>query len=337
MDPASGHLGEMRAFLEVARRQSFSAAAKALGLTSSSVSKQVARLEERLRAKLLKRTTRRVSLTEAGHLYAERAARILSDVEEAERAVAELDGTPRGALRISAPTVLGTIRVAPAVLACRARYPELRIDLDLTDRLVDLVAERVDVAVRLAAAISPASLVARRLADDLRVLCASPRYLRRHGTPRRLEDLADHDCITLNMEPVARWTLVGPEGERVITVSGTLRTSDTMTLRDAAVAGIGLANLPDYVVQEHLESGALRRVLPAYGASQRASFAVYAAPARAAVRVFIEELARVMKGAASAGAAGAARSDPEEESSSRQGRQEDKSSGRQAARPSRTR
>lgn len=294
MDPAGGHLGEMRAFLEVARRQSFSAAARALGLTSSSVSKQIARLEERLGAQLLRRTTRRVSLTEAGHLYAERTGRILADVEEAQRAVADLDGTPRGTLRISAPTVLGTLRVAPAVLACRARYPELRIDLDLTDRLVDLVAERVDVAVRLAVAISPASLVARRLADDRRVLCASPRYLRRHGTPRRLEDLADHDCLTLNFDPVARWMLVGPEGERVLPVSGTFRSSDTMTLRDAAVAGLGLANLPDYVVQEHLESGALRRVLPEYGASKRASFAVYATPARAAVRILVEALAKAM-------------------------------------------
>ncbi|WP_437989288.1 LysR substrate-binding domain-containing protein [Sorangium sp. So ce145] len=301
MDPLGGHLDEMRAFLEVARRQSFSAAARALGLTSSSVSKQVARLEERLGAQLLRRTTRRVSLTEAGSLYAERADRILSDIEEARRAVADLDGTPRGTLRISAPTVLGSIRVAPAVLACRAKYPELRIDLDLTDRIVDLVAERIDVAVRLAAEISPASLVARRLADDLRVLCASPRYLRRHGTPRRLEDLADHDCITLNLEPVARWTLVGPEGERVVPVSGTFRSSDTITLRDAAVAGVGLANLPDYVVQDQLESGALRRVLPEYGASQRASFAVYAAPARAAVRVVVDALARAM------GAAGTAR------------------------------
>ncbi|WP_437707328.1 LysR substrate-binding domain-containing protein [Sorangium sp. So ce448] len=294
MEPAGGHLGEMRAFLEVARRQSFSAAARALGLTSSSVSKQIARLEERLGAQLLRRTTRRVSLTEAGNLYAERADRILSDIEEAQRAVADLDGTPRGTLRISAPTVLGSIRVAPAVLACRARYPELRIDLDLTDRIVDLVAERIDVAVRLAAEISPASLVARRLADDLRVLCASPRYLRRHGTPRCLEDLADHDCITLNLEPVARWTLVGPEGERVVPVSGTFRSSDTITLRDAAVAGVGLANLPDYVVQDQLESGALRRVLPEYGASKRASFAVYAAPARAAVRVVVDALARAM-------------------------------------------
>ncbi|WP_437604946.1 LysR substrate-binding domain-containing protein [Sorangium sp. So ce834] len=294
MEPAVGDLGEMRAFLEVARLQSFSAAAKALGLTSSSVSKQVARLEERLRVQLLRRTTRRVSLTEAGDLYAERAGRILADVEEAQRAVADLDGTPRGTLRISAPTILGTIRVAPAVLACRAKYPELRIDLDITDRIVDLVAERIDVAVRQAAEISPASLVARRLADDRRVLCASPRYLRRHGTPRRLEDLADHDCITHNMEPVPRWTLVGPEGERVIQVSGTLRSSDTLTLRDAAVAGIGLANLPDYVVEEHLESGALRRVLPEYGASKRAIFAVYAAPARAAVRVFVETLAKAL-------------------------------------------
>ncbi|KYF85938.1 LysR family transcriptional regulator [Sorangium cellulosum] len=294
MEPAVGDLGEMRAFLEVARLQSFSAAARALGLTSSSVSKQVARLEERLRVQLLRRTTRRVSLTEAGDLYAERAGRILADVEEAQRAVADLDGTPRGTLRISAPTILGTIRVAPAVLACRAKYPELRIDLDITDRIVDLVAERVDVAVRQAAGISPASLVARRLADDRRVLCASPRYLRRHGTPRRLEDLAGHDCITHNMEPVPRWTLVGPEGERVIQVSGTLRSSDTLTLRDAAVAGIGVANLPDYVVEEHLESGALRRVLPEYGASTRAIFAVYAAPARAAVRVFVETLAKAL-------------------------------------------
>ncbi|MGK4003872.1 LysR substrate-binding domain-containing protein [Sorangium sp. So ce1036] len=296
MDPAGGHLGEMVAFLEVARRQSFSAAARALGVTSSSVSKQVARLEERLHVQLLRRTTRRVSVTAAGQIYAERAGRILADIEEAARAVADLDGTPRGTLRISAPIVLGQFRVSPAVLACRARHPELRIELDLSDRVVDLVAERIDVAVRVAVEVSPASLVARRLASDVRVLCASPRYLRRHGTPRRLEDLADHDCLTLNFEPFSRWMLVGPEGERVIQVNGSLRASDTLTLREAAIAGLGLANLPDYVVRDQLEGGSLRRVLPEYGASKRAIFAVHAAPARAAVRVFVEALAREMAG-----------------------------------------
>lgn len=311
MTPAVGQLGEMRAFLEVARRQSFSAAAKALGLTSSSVSKQIARLEERLRVQLLLRTTRRVSLTEAGHVFAERAGRILADVEEAERAVADLDGTPRGMLRVSAPTVIGQIRVAPAVLACRAKYPELRLELDLNDRLVDLVAERIDVAVRVVAEISPASLVARRLADDVRVLCASPRYLRRRGTPRRLEDLADHDCLTLNLEPVARWTLIGPEGERVIAVNGPLRSSDTVTLREAAVAGLGIANLPDYVVHEQLADGTLRRVLPEYSQSKRAIYAVYATPARAAVRAFVETLVRMMPGANAPPSAWAARALPQ--------------------------
>lgn len=303
MDPAGGHLGEMMAFLEVARRQSFSAAAKALGVTSSSVSKQVARLEERLRVQLLRRTTRRVSVTEAGQLYAERASRILADVEDAARAVADFDGKPRGTLRISAPIVLGQFRVSPAVLACRARYPELRIELDLSDRVVDLVAERIDVAVRMAVEVSPASLVARRLASDIRMLCASPRYLRRYGTPRRIEDLADHDCLTLNLEPVARWTLVGPEGERVIQVNGSLRASDILTLREAAIAGFGIANLPDYVVRDQLEDGTLRRVLPEYGASTRSIFAVHAAPARAAVRVFVEALAREMAGPGRARAA----------------------------------
>lgn len=311
MTPTVGQLGEMRAFLEVARRQSFSAAAKALGLTSSSVSKQIARLEERLRVQLLLRTTRRVSLTEAGHVFAERAGRILADVEEAERAVADLDGTPRGMLRVSAPTVIGQLRVAPAVLACRAKYPELRIELDLNDRLVDLVAERIDVAVRVVAEISPASLVARRLADDVRVLCASPRYLRRRGTPRRLEDLADHDCLTLNQEPVARWTLIGPEGERVIPVSGPLRSSDTVTLREAAVAGLGIANLPDYVVHEQIADGTLRRVLPEYGQSKRAIYAVHATPARAAVRAFVETLVRMMPGANAPPSAWAARALPQ--------------------------
>lgn len=311
MTPTVGQLGEMRAFLEVARRQSFSAAAKALGLTSSSVSKQIARLEERLRVQLLLRTTRRVSLTEAGHVFAERAGRILADVEEAERAVADLDGTPRGMLRVSAPTVIGQLRVAPAVLACRAKYPELRIELDLNDRLIDLVAERIDVAVRVVAEISPASLVARRLADDVRVLCASPRYLRRRGTPRRLEDLADHDCLTLNQEPVARWTLIGPEGERVIPVSGPLRSSDTVTLREAAVAGLGIANLPDYVVHEQIADGTLRRVLPEYGQSKRAIYAVHATPARAAVRAFVETLVRMMPGANAPPFAWAARALPQ--------------------------
>jgi DNA-binding transcriptional LysR family regulator len=291
MDPTSGHLGEMAVFLEVARRQSFSAAARQLGLTSSSASKQVARLEARLGVQLFRRTTRNVGLTEAGCIYAERAARIVADIEDAQRAVADLDTTPRGTLRVSAPTVLGRLSVAPAVLACRAKYPELRIELDLNDRVSDLVAERIDVAVRIIAAVSPASLVARRLADDLRVLCASPRYLRRHGTPRCLEDLTEHDCLTLNLEPVARWTLVGPEGERVVRVSGSLVTSDTLVLRDAAVAGLGLVNLPEYAVRAQLADGTLRRVLPEYGMSERGVFAVHAPPARAAVRAFVETLA----------------------------------------------
>lgn len=292
MEPAVGQLGEMTAFLAVAQRKSFSAAAKQLGLTSSSVSKQIARLELRLGVQLLRRTTRQVTLTDAGIIYAERAARIVADVEDAQKAVADFDKTPRGTLRITAPTVLGPLYVAPAVLACRARHTELRIEVDFIDRIIDIMAERIDVAVRVVTEVSPSSLVARRLAHDLRVLCASPAYLRRHGTPKRLEDLADHDCLTLNFEPTPRWTLIGPEGERVVAVDGSLRANDSLVLRDAALLGLGIGNFPAYAVRQHLETGALQRVLPDYGTSPRTIFAVHTAPARAAVRVFVDALSK---------------------------------------------
>jgi DNA-binding transcriptional LysR family regulator len=294
MVASPGALGEMEAFACAVELGSFTAAARKLGLTSSAVSKQIARLEERLGARLLARTTRRLALTEPGRAYHERCTRILADIEELDRSVADGDGAPRGLVRVSAPNVLGRLRVAPALLAFQKKYPEVRVELELSDRLAEVAAGAIDVAVRVTAIPTPGSLTARKLAEETRVLCASPRYLKRRGTPRAPGDLERHDGLTLLAEGPARWELHGADGRHVVRIPSTFRCNDSLLLRDAALAGLGVVNLPLYMVERELEAGDLIRALPAYVGAPRSVYALYAhgphAPVR--VRALVEELAR---------------------------------------------
>jgi LysR family transcriptional activator of dmlA len=283
----------MAALLAAVEEGSFSKAAAKLGLTPSGVSKLVARLEERLDVQLFHRTTRRMQLTEIGVFYFERARRIFDDVHSLESEVEESREKPRGVLRVTAPVVLGQIRVVPAVVAFRAEYPEVKVDLILADRVVDLVEERIDVAVRMTAS-PPVSYVARKLGDDRRVFCASRSYLARRGRPQRPKDLERHDCLVFCADGASvPWKVLSAAGKPVsLRVCGPLQADNTLALRDAAVAGLGIADLPAYLANVDVRAGRLESVLGDFVATERSVYAVYP-PARA-VPVRAREFVRVL-------------------------------------------
>lgn len=285
----------MRAFRAVAEAGSFSAAARSLAITTAWASKLVSQLEEHLGVQLLVRTTRRLSLTDAGRLYLERCTQLLGDLEEAERSVAGLQAAPRGRLRVSAPMSFGLLRIAPLLPELQRRFPEIELDLVLNDRVVDLVEEGIDVAVRVAASLEDSTLTARKLGAGERLMCASPAYLRSQGTPRHPRELAEHRCLrySLHVSP-ATWELDGPEGRVAVDVRGPLQVNNSIALRTAALAGVGILLAPDFVVAEDLDAKRLRRVLPAWKPSGYRVFAVspptrFAAPK---TRAFVELLAR---------------------------------------------
>lgn len=283
----------MAVFARVAEDKSFSAAARALGLSKSAVSKQVARLEDRLGARLINRTTRRLSLTAAGSAFYERCARVLAEAEEAERAVSSLQDEPRGVLKINAPMSFGVLHLAPAIPDFMAIYPDLSVDITLNDRIVDLVDEGFDVAVRIAR-LADSSLIAKRLAPSRQVLCAAPGYFARHGVPERPEDIAAHNCL------IYAYTLTGDEwryrdghGEGAVRVKGKLKANNGEVLRAAAVAGAGICLMPTFMVGDDLRAGRLRAVLPEfdYGASNLYAVYPHARHLSTKVRVFVDFLA----------------------------------------------
>jgi len=285
----------MSAFLATVDEGSFSGAAAKLGLTPSGVSKLVARLEARLDVRLFHRTTRQMQLTHIGVSYLERARRIFQDIEQLEGDVKKTDDTPRGLLRVTAPVVLGQVRVLPAVLAFRRAYPDVKVDVWLLDRVVDLVEEQVDVAVRMTAS-PPLSYVAKRLGEDERRLCASPEYLARRRRPTRPKDLEKHDCLVFVTGGVpAPWKLRSPEGKAVnLRVCGSLQMNNTLSLHEAARAGLGIADLPSYLIAEDLRAGRLETVLEDFVAIGRSIYAVYT-PGRsvpASVRELVKLLVR---------------------------------------------
>lgn len=281
----------LHAFVRAVEDGGFSAAARRLGLTPSAVSKQVAHLESRLGARLLQRTTHHLSLTEAGSVFYEHCRRVLSELEDAALSVTALDERPRGLLRIAAPAVLGEVHVGAMAAAFQAAHPEVRVDLDASDRLVDLVEEGFDVAIRIADALEDSTLVVRKLVPEQRLLCASPAYLQRRGTPRTPEDLRDHDCLVFKRghAPMA-WRLEGPGGRQSLRVSGPFQANNNLILRHAALRGRGIANLPGYLVLDDLRAGALVPLLPETPVAGRGIFLVY--PHRrlipAKVRAFVE-------------------------------------------------
>jgi DNA-binding transcriptional LysR family regulator len=250
----------MRLFVDAVDGGSFSAAGRKLGMAPSSVARAIGGLENELGTRLLNRSTRKLSLTEAGRIFHEHSRRILAEIEEAKLSVANLEAAPRGMLKLSMPVVFGRLYVAPALPDFLRRYPDLQVDLGMTDSYVDLVEEGIDVAVRIGA-LQDSSLVARKLAPTRRVLCASPVYLQKHGRPEKPEDLRNHNCLFYKFSGGrAVWRFRDKAGEHAIEIDGNLRTNNADALQTAALAGVGIVVLPLFMVGPDIKRGALEVV-----------------------------------------------------------------------------
>ncbi len=293
-------LGAMRAFRQVVAAGGFAAAGRQLGRATSSVSRQVAELEASLGVSLLNRTTRSVSLTEAGETYHAHAVRILDDIAAARLAVTKADDKPTGVLRVTVPTAVGhevITSTLPGFLDC---FPGIRVVLSATDSLVDLFDERVDVAVRVGR-LRDSSLVAAKVAESRRVCVASPAYLAVHGTPAHPEDLRDHNCLTYRGHPGSNtWAFHGPAGAVKVAVTGNMFILSANALATAAAAAIGVVALPDWSIGSDLRSGRLRVILPDYKLVPAASpiYVVYPSTRHVApkVRAFIDHLRHTLAG-----------------------------------------
>ena len=285
-------LEAMNAFAKVVAAGSYAEAARRLGLTRSAVSKAVMELEQLLGARLLDRTTRRVTPTEAGRAYYERCVAILADVEETEGQISRLNDSPRGTLKVNAPMSFGTRYLGSAIAEFMARYPELKLELILNDRFIDPLEEGVDVTVRIGS-LGDSSLIARRLAPARLVLAASPDYIAQHGAPKDVEDLAQHACLTYgHMAPTHRWTLQRGEEAVSVAINSRLCSNNGDVLRDAALAGNGITNLPTFLIGPDIAAGKLHVVLGKTPPAPLAIYAIYA-PNRylaAKSRVFIDFL-----------------------------------------------
>lgn len=251
-------LTSLEVFAKVAASGSFSAAGRALGLSQTMVTKHIAALETRLGARLVHRSTRRIAITEAGRRYLEAGERILADMEAADAAITADRVAPRGLLRVNAPVSFGTDYIAPLLADFARQYPQVTIDLALNDRLVDLVEEGWDLAVRIGQ-LADSQLTARRLASCDTVVCAAPSYLAARGTPTTIAELAQHNCLGYTLSRpvgVERWWF-GVKGDIEVGISGNLRANNGDALRKAALAGQGIIYQPTFIVGDELRSGAL--------------------------------------------------------------------------------
>jgi DNA-binding transcriptional LysR family regulator len=278
-------LDSLRAFVKVVELGSFSEAGRQLRLSRSAISKYVGELEESLGVQLLNRTTRHASSTEAGQTYFERAMSILADIDAADQAVAQAQSSPRGLLRVNAPMSFGTLQLGPAVADFMASCPELQIQLVLSDDQVDPMQGGFDVTLRIAD-LESSSLIARKIVAIDRAVCASPDYLKEHGTPKVPEDLRKHALLTYGLLLTGnQWKLTGKDGDHWIQPSWTLCVNNAEVLRDAAVRGRGIALLPTFIAGDALRAGALQRVLKPYKAPPLTLYAIYPPTRHLAVKV----------------------------------------------------
>ncbi len=248
----------MRVFVRVAASGSLAAAGRALNLSQTMITKHVEAIETRLGVRLLHRSTRRLTLTEAGRSYLDACQRILAEIEEAEQEAAAGQTEPRGLLRVNMPVSFGTLQIAPLLGRFVARHPLVELDLGLNDRVVDLIEEGWDLAIRIGM-LRDSSLVARRLAPCQTVVCASPAYLAAHGTPRSIADLARHNCLGYTLSErlgVRRWSF-GADAAIAAPVSGRLRANNGDALRAAALAGLGVIYQPTFLVGADIRAGTL--------------------------------------------------------------------------------
>ncbi len=286
-------LTSLTAFVRVVDNGGFSAAGRKLNMSTTMVSNHVQALEERLGARLLHRTTRKVSLTEVGRAYYDRATQILSDLEQADDIAGALQSTPRGTLRIYTATHIVPF-VAPVVAQFLAAYPDVKVDLNMGERAIDLIDEGFDVAIRLTPP-PDSSLIVRSLATWRHVLCCSPAYLEKHGPLRQLSELADHNCVRHVLYPYGdEWRFVDRKGTPAsVRISGNLVSNSGDMLRTAALQGVGILLGPGFLIADDLDSGRLVRLLSEYRPVELSMNAVY--PHRhhlsAKVRSFIDLLA----------------------------------------------
>ncbi len=283
-------------FAQVADSGSFSAAAQVLGLTPSAVSKQIAQLEDHLGARLVHRTTRKLSLTEVGEAFRFRARHVLAALEEAETAVSNLSTTPRGNLRVTMPIAFGQEHVAPVLPEFAARFPDISLEIVITDRFVDLVQEGIDVAVRIGE-LADSSLVVRRLAPNRRVVCASPDYIARAGCPETPTDLLHHNCL-LYAEPGYQldWTFMVDDVRVSVPIKGSVRSNSIAVLVQSALAGIGIIRLAAYQFMGALADGRLVPLLQDFTMNESEVYAVYPASRHLSpkVRAFVDYLAETI-------------------------------------------
>lgn len=286
-------LTALAVFRQVVERGSFAAAARHLKLSAAAVSKNIGELEAHLAVRLLNRTTRSMSLTEAGQRYYEQVSRILDDLQQADSSLGELQATPSGTLRVSAPMSFSLVCLADAIPRFLARYPELTLDLQLDDRRVDMIAEGFDLAVRGSDRLEDSSLVARPLLTLRHVLCAAPQYLRRHGTPQVPEDLQALECVQFSLSGHAReWVFQRGEQVRRLEVCGRYSVNSSLALCAALRAGHGISLVPEIYVRDDLAQGRLQPLLEDWQMMQTQLYVIY--PSRrqlqAKVRVFIDFL-----------------------------------------------
>jgi len=278
-------LASIRAFTKVVAHGSFAEAARELRLSRSVVSKYVIELETELGVQLLNRTTRSASPTDDGRAYYERCLAILADLEEAELAVTRSQAEPRGLLRVNAPMSFGTLHLGRCMADFMERYPDLQIQLILSDQLVDPVQEGFDVTLRIAD-LPSSNLIARKIVPARRVICAATAYLERRGTPQTPADLRAHDCLSYgHLATGNQWKLTGPDGDHWIPVPWRLCTNNAEILRDAAVKGNGIALLPTFIAGADLQQGTLRSILTEYRAPELSLYAIYPPNRHLAVKV----------------------------------------------------
>jgi DNA-binding transcriptional LysR family regulator len=268
-------LTSMSIFVRVVALGGFAAAARESSLSPTMVAKHVQALEAQLGSKLLNRTTRRQSLTEAGQIYHAHCKRLLADLDAAERSVGQLRAAPRGTLRLTAPVTFGTRRLAPALAELLRVYPDVNVDLVLNDRVVDLVDEGFEAAIRVGH-LPDSQLVARPLQPYRSLLCASPQYLRRRGRPKTPRDLLEHDCLGFSFAGVrGRWRLARDGEDESVSFTPRLRANSGEALRQAALAGAGIVLQPEVLLADDVSEKRLVRLLPAWSIPSRPMHLVY--------------------------------------------------------------
>jgi len=267
----------MRIFVRVTDKMSFSAAADELDISSSSVSKQIAQLEQRVGAKLLQRTTRRLSLTEVGEAYYQQCLAVLREVDESDNLVSQLQGAPRGTLKINANMTFGQLLLSRAVNEFMAEHGELSVDITLDDRMPDLVRDGFDLAIRIAEPELPnSSLVARQIAAIPLYIVASRDYLQRQGRPASAAQLLEHNCLVfVHASNADLWRVERQGGVETVRVSGDLRANNSLVAREAVVAGRGIASLAYFVIEQQVLSGQLERVFADAQPEVLSVFAIY--------------------------------------------------------------